>query len=57
MEKLSNGVWYSKKNVDMKRYLASYENRKYYVLAVSPDNAREKIVDHFGNVNFQIQEL
>jgi hypothetical protein len=52
-----NGVWFTKKNTELKTFVASYRNRRYNILATSQTMASEKAVDHFGKVDFQIQEL
>jgi hypothetical protein len=57
VEKIMNGVWFTKKNTELKTFVASYRNRRYNILATSQTMASEKAVDHFGKVDFQIQEL
>lgn len=48
MNKIMNGVWYSTKNIILKHYTSTYNNRIYNILAVDDDMAMNKAYDHFG---------
>lgn len=57
MERISNGVWFSKKNQELKNYVATCGGHVYNILAVSDEMANQKAQDCFGNAPFELKEI
>lgn len=57
MTKLEPGVWFSKKTVALKHYVATFFGKTYNILAVDLEMANQKAQDHFNTTNFTLKEI